>query len=81
VFSLLLGSLQDLRINSLLVGKLEPRKVASKNLSEAGGVAQAVECLLCKCETLSSNPSPPRKKKKRKKNFSKEQENSHQPLE
>jgi hypothetical protein len=28
-----------------------------------GGVAQAVKCLLCKCEAQSSNPSPtsPRK--------------------
>jgi hypothetical protein len=30
-----------------------------------GGVAQAVERLLCKCEALSSNSSPTRKKKKR----------------
>jgi hypothetical protein len=27
-----------------------------------GGVAQAADCLLCKCETLSSNPSPTKKK-------------------
>jgi hypothetical protein len=26
-----------------------------------GGVAQAVLCLLCKCEALSSNPSPTKK--------------------
>jgi hypothetical protein len=34
-----------------------------------GGVAQVVECLLCKCEALSLNPVPPqrRKEKKRKK--------------
>jgi hypothetical protein len=28
-------------------------------------MAQAVECLLCKCEALRSNPSPIEKKKKR----------------
>jgi hypothetical protein len=28
-----------------------------------GGVAQTVECLLCKCEVLSSNPCPTKKKK------------------
>jgi hypothetical protein len=27
-------------------------------------MAQAVECLLCKCEALSSNPNPTKKKKK-----------------
>jgi hypothetical protein len=30
-----------------------------------GGVAQAVEGLLCRCEALSSNPSPTQKKKER----------------
>jgi hypothetical protein len=30
------------------------------------GVAQAVECLLCKCEALSSNPSGSHQKKKKK---------------
>jgi hypothetical protein len=29
-----------------------------------GGVAQAVECLLCKCEDLSSRPQSYQKKKK-----------------
>jgi hypothetical protein len=29
-----------------------------------GGVAQVVECLVCKYEVLSSNPSPTKKKKK-----------------
>jgi hypothetical protein len=29
-----------------------------------GSVAQAVECLLCKYEALSSNPCPIKKKKK-----------------
>jgi hypothetical protein len=28
----------------------------------SGGVAQVAECLLCKCETLSSNSSPTKKK-------------------
>jgi hypothetical protein len=28
-----------------------------------GSVAQGVECLLCKCEALSSNASPTKKKK------------------
>jgi hypothetical protein len=28
-----------------------------------GGLAQAVECLLCKHKTMSSNPSPQKKKK------------------
>jgi hypothetical protein len=32
-----------------------------------GSVAQVIECLLCKCEALSSNPSLTKKKKKRKK--------------
>jgi hypothetical protein len=27
------------------------------------GMAQAVEYLFCKCEAMSSNPSPPKKKK------------------
>jgi hypothetical protein len=31
-----------------------------------GGVAQSVECLLCKCRALTSNSSPTRKKKKNK---------------
>jgi hypothetical protein len=31
-----------------------------------GGVIQVVKCLLCKCEVLSSNPSPTKMKKKRK---------------
>jgi hypothetical protein len=31
------------------------------------GVAQGVECLLCKCKALSSNPSVTKKKKKEKK--------------
>jgi hypothetical protein len=30
----------------------------------AGGVAQVVECLLCKCKAMSSNPSPTKKKKR-----------------
>jgi hypothetical protein len=29
-----------------------------------GGVAHAVECLLCKCQALSTNHSPTKKKKK-----------------
>jgi hypothetical protein len=32
-----------------------------------GGVTQAVQCLLCKCEALSINPSPTKKKRKKKK--------------
>jgi hypothetical protein len=32
----------------------------------AGGVAQAVECLLCKYEVLRSNPCPTKKKRKKK---------------
>jgi hypothetical protein len=31
-----------------------------------GHVPQEVECLLCKCGALSSNPSPTKKRKKRK---------------
>jgi hypothetical protein len=31
-----------------------------------GGVVQAVECLLCKCEALGSNTSPTKKKNKKK---------------
>jgi hypothetical protein len=31
-----------------------------------GGVAQAVECMLCKHETLNSSPSPTGKKRKKK---------------
>jgi hypothetical protein len=30
-----------------------------------GGIAEAVECLLCKCEALSSNSGPTKKKLKR----------------
>jgi hypothetical protein len=30
-----------------------------------GCMAQVIKCLLCKCETLSSNPSPTKKKKKK----------------
>jgi hypothetical protein len=29
-----------------------------------GGVAQVVECVLCKCEALNLNPSPTKKKRK-----------------
>jgi hypothetical protein len=32
-------------------------------------VAQAVECQLCKCKALRSNPSPPKTKQKTKKNL------------
>jgi hypothetical protein len=31
------------------------------------GVAQVVECLLCKCKALSTNPSPTKKKRKKRK--------------
>jgi hypothetical protein len=31
-----------------------------------GGVAQVVECLLCKCKVLNSNPSPTKKKERKK---------------
>jgi hypothetical protein len=34
--------------------------------NQTRGVAQAVELLLCKCEALSSNPSPTKKKRKEK---------------
>jgi hypothetical protein len=30
-----------------------------------GGVAQAVECLLCKHKALNSNPVPPKKEEKK----------------
>jgi hypothetical protein len=39
-------------------------------IKRAGGVTQAVEHLVCKQETLHSNPSPTKKKKKKKKNSS-----------
>jgi hypothetical protein len=29
------------------------------------GVVQVIECLLCKCKVLSSNPSPPKKENKK----------------
>jgi hypothetical protein len=35
----------------------------------AGGMAQAVECLLCKCKALSSNSRTKKKKKKGRKKF------------
>jgi hypothetical protein len=35
----------------------------------AGGMAQTVDCLLCKHEALNSNPSPTKKKKKEEGNF------------
>jgi hypothetical protein len=49
----------------------QPRQIVHKTPSPkitivkcAGGVAQAVECIFCKCKALSSNPSsthtPPR---------------------
>jgi hypothetical protein len=31
-------------------------------------MGQVVECLLCKCEALRSNPSPQKKKRKEKRN-------------
>jgi hypothetical protein len=34
----------------------------------AGGVAQEVECLLCKYKALNSNSSPTKKNKKRRRN-------------
>jgi hypothetical protein len=36
-----------------------------KRVAMSGGVAQAIEGLLCECEALSSNPSPTTKKNKR----------------
>jgi hypothetical protein len=39
--------------------KLNNTKVQTRT----GGVAQAAECLLCKCETLSSNTGPTHTKK------------------
>jgi hypothetical protein len=36
-----------------------------------GGVAQAAECLFCKCKALSSKPSPTKKKKKKEKEIKK----------
>jgi hypothetical protein len=43
--------------------KKKKRKKSIDN--RTGGVAEAVECLLCKCEVLNSNPSPTKKKKKK----------------
>jgi hypothetical protein len=39
--------------------------LATENEILAGDVAKAVECLLCKREALSFNPSPPTSKKKK----------------
>jgi hypothetical protein len=43
----------------------QPGQIPSPNQSEkwTGGVAQTIECLLCKYEALNSNPSPTKKKK------------------
>jgi hypothetical protein len=38
----------------------------SKIMIRAGGVAQVLECLLCKCEALSSNPRTTKNKRKQK---------------
>jgi hypothetical protein len=35
-----------------------------KTKTKAGGVAQMVQCLLCKCKARSSSPSPIKKNKK-----------------
>jgi hypothetical protein len=45
----------------------QPRQIVQETPSAkwTGGVAQAVHCLLCKGEALSSNSSPTKKKKKK----------------
>jgi hypothetical protein len=40
-------------------------QVPQKTKNRAGGVAQEVEHLLCKCSTLSSNPTPIKTKPKK----------------
>jgi hypothetical protein len=57
------------------VDRGNPRQIVLKTpVSETtrvkwtGGAAQAVECLLCNCEALNSNPSSTEKKKKNPKN-------------
>jgi hypothetical protein len=40
-----------------------------RSVKRAGGMAQAVEYLPCKQESLSSNPTTPKKKKKRRENM------------
>jgi hypothetical protein len=43
-------------------GKQFMRPISKINREKwTGGVAKAVQCLLCKCKVLSSNPSPPPK--------------------
>jgi hypothetical protein len=37
---------------------------STEKKSRTEGMPQAVECLLCKCKALSSNPSPTKRKKK-----------------
>jgi hypothetical protein len=56
------------------VDRGNPRQIVLKTpVSETtrvkwtGGAAQAVECLLCNCEALNSNPSSTEKKKKKPK--------------
>jgi hypothetical protein len=41
-----------------------------KSQKRAGGMAEVVECLPCKCDALSSNPNNTKKKKKKKPNGS-----------
>jgi hypothetical protein len=49
--------------------KANPGPIYKKNIKKrAGGVAQVIEWLSSKCETLSSNPTTAKKKKKATKN-------------
>jgi hypothetical protein len=50
-------------------GQIAPETPISKitKATCAGGVAQAVEWLLCKCKALNSNPSPTKKNTETKK--------------
>jgi hypothetical protein len=61
----------EAEIGKIAVGE-QPGQIVLKNpISKiirekwAAGMVQAVECLLCKCKALSSNPSPTKEKKKR----------------
>jgi hypothetical protein len=49
---------------------VRPYLKKKKSQKRAGGVTQAIEHLLSKCEALNSNPKTTTKKKKKKKELS-----------
>jgi hypothetical protein len=50
-------------------GTIKNKFLKTARAKRAGGVAQVVECLPCKCKALSSNPSTAKKQTKKQNPF------------